>query len=126
MQHSTKLFSCFIIDKKPILGELVLDGEETKLQLSSRTQIPYDPEPHTLFGESLDHRKLSLYECVGYEPVSEGVYPNPIFKREIFPHFALVGTRHFEWGEQAFSLSHLKQTTLDYYFHAAELLGQPG
>lgn len=116
MQHSTKLFSCFIIDKKPILGELVLDGEETKLQLSSRTQIPYDPEPHTLFGESLDHRKLSLYECVGYEPVSEGVYPNPIFKREIFPHFALVGTRHFEWGEQAFTSVSFKADDLGLLF----------
>ncbi|WDH51188.1 hypothetical protein PUP75_19825 [Pseudomonas chlororaphis] len=116
MQPSTKLFSCFTIDKNQFLGEFVLDGEDTKLHLSSRNQIPYNPEPHTLFGESLDHHKLSLYECVGYEPVPEGVYPNPVFKREVFPHFALIGTRHFAWGEQAFTSVSFKADDLGLLF----------
>ena len=116
MQHSTKLFSCFTIDEKQFLGELVLDGRETKLHLSSRTQIPYNPESHTLFGESLDHHKLSLYECVGYEPVPEGIYPNPVFKREVFPHFALIGSRHFAWGEQAFTSVSFKADDLGLLF----------
>lgn len=116
MQHANKILSCFTIGKSPILGELVLAGEETKLCLSSRTNIPYNPEPHTLFGESLDHNKISLYDCVGHSPVPEGVYPNPVFKREIFPHFALIGTKHFARDEQVFKAISFKTDDLGLLF----------
>lgn len=98
-----RLFCCFTIDDDQILGELLLAGEETKLNLSSRRQIPYNPEPHTLFGESIDHKKISLYECVGQSPFPEGVYPLPVFKRETFPHYALIGSKHFLWNESIFN-----------------------
>jgi len=97
------MFCCFIIDDNQILGELLLDGEDSKLNLSSRKQIPYNPEPHTLFGESIDHRKISLYKCVGQSPFPEGIYPLPVFKRETFPHYALIGSKHFSWNEPVFN-----------------------
>ncbi|MEJ8866798.1 HEPN domain-containing protein [Pseudomonas jessenii] len=97
-----KMFCYFTLDGNQILGELLLAGEETKLNLSSRKQIPYNPEPHSLFGESIDHRKISLYDCVGQSPFPEGVHPLPVFKRETFPHYALIGSKHFSWNESVF------------------------
>lgn len=116
MRHLDKIFSCFTIDQKQFLGELFLDGDETKLHLSSRTPIPYDPEPHTLLGESLDHKKISLFQCVGYSPFPEGVHPHPVFKREVFPHYALIGNKHFSWNEQAFKSASFKADDLALLF----------
>ena len=63
MSQMEKMFCCFTLEGNQYLSELLLDAENTSLILHSRHQIPYNPEPHSLFGESLDHKK-SAYSNV--------------------------------------------------------------
>lgn len=102
MSHPEQLFCCFTIDGDQFLGVLNLDGDETNLCLNSRREIPYSPEPHSLFGESLDHKKISLFQCVGNSPDPEGIYPKFVFKRNTFPHYTLIGHEHFDEDDRVF------------------------
>lgn len=102
MPQPEKMFCCFTLNDGQYLSELLLDGENTSLIIHSRSQIPYSPEPHSLFGESLDHKKISLFECVGDSPNPEGTYPNFSFKRSLFPHYAIIGKRHILEDERVF------------------------
>lgn len=102
MPQSEKMLCCFTLNDDQYLSELLLDGENTSLVIHSRRQIPYSPEPHSLFGESLDHKKISLFECVGDSPNPEGTYPNFSFKRSSFPHYAIIGERHVIEDERIF------------------------
>lgn len=122
-QTSSKIFSVFNVDGQQILGELTLDGEKTNLHLSSRRPIPYDPDPHALYGESIDHRKLSLYECVGYAPDLEGAYPKLTFNRNIFPHYVLIGPRHYAWKDKVFCSVYFKADDLGALFSRARTFG---
>lgn len=103
MPQPEKMICCFTLNDDQYLSELLLDGENTSLIIHSRQQIPYSPEPHSLFGESLDHKKISLFECVGDSPNPEGTYPNFSFKRSSFPHYATIGKRHIIEDERVFS-----------------------
>lgn len=122
-ERAEKLFAAFKLEGQQILGELVLDGDRTNLHLSSRKPIPYNSQPHALFGESLDHRKLSLYDCVGYSPSAEGVYPNPVYYRDVFPHFALIGPRHHDWGDEVFTTVSFKSDDMGVLFASPGTFG---
>ena len=103
MSQSEKKVCYFTLDGTQFLGELLLEGEHSHLTLSSRNEVPYSPEPHSLYGESLDHKKISLHDCVGEPSSPEGIYPNFIFKRQSFPHYAVIGNRHVTKSEKIFS-----------------------
>lgn len=118
-----KFFAAFKLEGQQLIGELVLDGDRTNLHLSSRRPIPYDPQPHTLYGELLDHRKLSLYECVGYSPEVEGVYPNPVYRRDVFPHFTLIGPRHYDWDDKVFVTVSFKADDMGVLFSSPGTFG---
>lgn len=102
MSQPEKMFCCFTLNGNQYLSELLLDAENTSLILHSRHQIPYDPEPHSLFGESLDYKKISLFECVGDSPEPEGTHPKVAFKRSTFPHYAIIGQRHINEEDKIF------------------------
>ncbi len=122
-KDAEKIFAAFKLEGKQIFGELLLDGERTNLHLSSRSSIPYDSQPHTLYGESLDHRKISLYDCVGYSPSAEGVYHSPVYKRDVFPHFALVGPRCHDWDDKAFTTVSFKSDDMGVLFSSGGTFG---
>ena len=102
MPQAEKILCSFTLDGNQYLSELLLDNENTSLTMHSRHEIPYDPEPHSLFGETLDHNKVSLFECVGDSPFAEGIYPSLIFKRRSFPHYAIIGRCHINENERVF------------------------
>lgn len=102
MPGAEKIFCCFTLEQKQYLGELTLSGEDSSLTLHSRHPIPYNSEPHSLFGETVDYQKISLFECIGEPSFSEGVHPKFIHKRTCFPHYAAVGSRHIEEHEPLF------------------------
>lgn len=102
MSVSDKFFCYFTLERKQYLGELVLSGENTSLLLHSRQPIPYTSEPHSIFGESVDYQKISLFDCVGDRSLPEGMHPNVVYKRATFPHYAVIGQRHIEQHEPLF------------------------
>lgn len=116
MSQARKMSGTFTIGGEHIQGELILDGEDTKLNLISRNKIPYNLEPHSIFGETLDHKKISLYECVGYATWAEGTYPNPVYRREVFPHYTAIGSQHIDWNEETFRSISFKTTDLGLIF----------
>jgi hypothetical protein len=123
MPGQEQIFCCFTIDGDQFLGELNLNGDETNLRLNSRRQIPYSPEPHSLFGESLDHKKISLFQCVGNSPSPEGVYPKFVFKRDTFPHYTLIGNKHYTERDEVFKAVSFQADDLEIVFAKSGTFG---
>src|SRR5471030_1268143 len=123
MSQPEKMFCCFTLEGNQYLSELLLDAENTSLILHSRHPIPYNPEPHSLFGESLDHKKISLLECVGDPPDPEGTYPKVAFKRSSFPHYAIIGQRHINEEEKVFESVSFCTDDLGLLFSASGTFG---
>ncbi|QQE89288.1 HEPN domain-containing protein [Azotobacter chroococcum] len=123
MPQPEKMLCCFTLSDSQYLSELLLDAENTSLVIHSRHQIPYAPEPHSLFGESLDHKKISLFECVGDPPYPEGTYPNFSFKRSSFPHYAIIGRRHVTEEERVFGSVSFCTDDLGLLFSASGTFG---
>jgi hypothetical protein len=123
MPQPEKLFCCFTLNDGQYLSELLIEGENTSLIIHSRHEIPYSPEPHSLFGESLDHKKISLFECVGDSPNFEGTYPNFSFKRSSFPHYVIIGSRHIIEDERVFESVSFCTDDLGLLFSASGTFG---
>lgn len=123
MFGTERQFCCFTLDEKQYLGELVLNGESSLLQLHSRHHIPYTPEPQSLYGETLDYQKISLFDCVGESPSAEGTYPNFAFQRATFPHYAAIGARHIGENEALFRSVSFRTDDLGLIFAARGTFG---
>ncbi|MGU9810502.1 ApeA N-terminal domain 1-containing protein [Pseudomonas sp. LF052] len=123
MSQSEKTLCCFTLEGTQFLGELLLDGEHSNVMLTSRHKIPYASEPHSLYGESLDHKKISLHECVGEPSYPEGLYPKFVFKRRSFPHYALIGSRHIAEDERIFSSVSFQTDDVGLLFSARDTFG---
>lgn len=123
MSQSEKTLCCFTLEGTQFLGELILDGEHSNVMLTSRNEIPYDSEPHSFYGESLDHKKISLHECVGEPSYPEGLYPKFVFKRRSFPHYALIGSRHIAKDERIFSSVSFQTDDVGLIFSARDTFG---
>lgn len=102
MSQSEKIFCCFTMEGNQYLSELLLDAENTSLILHSRRPIPEYPEPHSLFGESLDYKKISLFECIDNPLEFAGDYPEVKFTKSSFPHYAVIGQRHINEEDRVF------------------------
>ncbi|RMT80579.1 HEPN domain-containing protein [Pseudomonas viridiflava] len=123
MSNTEKILCCFTLGGQQYLSELLLDAEKSSLNLHSRHQIPYDPEPHSLYGESLDYQKISLFECVGDPPDSAGLYPDIAHTRSSFPHYAVLGQRHIAENEKAFKSISFRTDDLELVFANQGLFG---
>ncbi|SFI91439.1 hypothetical protein SAMN05444507_112182 [Pseudomonas syringae] len=123
MSQAKKILCCFNLNNNQHLSELLLDGENTTLTLNSRHPIPHNTEPHSLFGESLDYRKISLFECIGESPDSIGTFPKAAFQQDLFPHYAIVGDKHVSENEKAFDSISFGTDDLGLLFSPAGMYG---
>jgi len=123
MSQSEKTLCCFALDGAQFLGELLLEGEHSNITLTSRHDIPFKAEPHSLYGESLDHKKISLHGCVGEPSYPEGIHPNFVFKRRSFPHYALIGNRHIAEDEKLFNSVSFQTDDFGLIFSARNTFG---
>ncbi|WP_342653507.1 HEPN domain-containing protein [Pseudomonas sp. F3-2] len=89
-----KIFCCLFIGDKKILGQLLLAKDKSLASLTSRHPIPYEEKPHTILGESIDHKKITLIDCVGNQPALVGDSRSMQYKRDIFPHYTAIGSVH--------------------------------
>ncbi|MBF7144986.1 MULTISPECIES: HEPN domain-containing protein [Pseudomonas] len=111
-----KIIGCFKYGNLDVNGDLIIHGDKTLLKLRSRSQPVFNPNPHSVYGETLDRKKISLFECVGNRPNPVGLYPELFYEIDIFPHYVMVGGQHLDWDESIFESVSFKTDDLGLFF----------
>lgn len=78
-------------------GELVLDGRQTLLKLSSQAELPLLRSADTILGATLDGRKISCLECVSSSQsrtTKGGLTVH--HQASVFPHYAVIGDEYVD------------------------------
>lgn len=88
----------FQIAATPTIGHVVLDGEKTKVHLSSNEFYHFGKkEEARIHGVLTDHEKITLIDCVTTSVPGTTTTPNGrSFHASVFPHYVVTGDRHLE------------------------------
>lgn len=111
-------------DGQRAFGELKLAGAETALTLRYARRLGTDEFGTTLHGELHDLSKVSCIDSVFFD---EGFRTKPdvgiVYSREVFPHYVLVGERHFDPARDRITELQFNVGDLDRIFNDYDAFG---
>lgn len=93
-EHSRLQGSFQLPDNQEVFGELLLNGPQSLLTLTSQSELPLLREVSHLLGTTLDRKKVTCIDCIRSAGGNAGTHHHV----HVFPHFVTVGDEHIDPG----------------------------